>query len=343
MQCDRAQDQFSEYIENALSPAMRQVFEQHLSTCAACRSDLEQLRVAYTLLDEGLPILEPPPTFRASVLNAIREQPVPETFLTRVRSWFAPTGAALSRRVPAIGVVAGAILVAFAGGTWLSSHNIHVGSQPPQDLNDAALIPWAPVPVDVQNDGGILQGVRSYASADGKTYHVFGLHLPARMPATDATAYVVQSPAALTDDAALQNPSDATKAWSGSVEPGVSIQVPVAVVSNVPAGTTMTFLVEWNDASGAHKEACILPISDPAPQPMVVEPGEPLYQALQTVAVAFRRPLLLNDAAVAELTQPISQGLDNTDTTLNDSLADLVIPSNLSFQEEKDGSYLIDS
>lgn len=231
-------------------------------------------------------------------------------------------------------------VVALGGRTFFGGHSSQTPAAAPPAAN---LSPWSAIPVGVQNENGILQGVHDYQVAGNETYHVFGLHLPDKMAATSASAYVIQNPDALTSDTALQDPANATEAWTGSIDPGVSVQVPVAVVSNVPAGTSMTLLVEWTDSNGEHREVCVLPISAPAQQSMVVSAGEPLQQALESVAVAYQTPIMLNDAAVSELSQPITQGLDSSDTTMNACLVNLVLPSNLNFKQQSDGSYLIDS
>ena len=94
MQCDLAQEQFSDYIEETLTPAMRHVFEQHIATCEPCSSDVRQLRDVYGLLDGGLPMVDTPPGFRASILNAIREQPAPASVWQRVLGVFTPSASA---------------------------------------------------------------------------------------------------------------------------------------------------------------------------------------------------------------------------------------------------------
>ena len=340
MKCERAEELISEYIEGALDPAMSQVFEQHLVACASCRNEVEELRSVFALLDSGLPDVEPPPGFRAAVLNAIREQPAQDTVISRLRNLLNPVGGLGPRRAPSIAAAA-ALLIAVGGGVWLNGRATQKGaSVGPLQGNMA---PWGGVTVPVQDADGVLQGVQSYAGNDGKTYHVFGLHLPSGMTTTSAEAYVVQSPDALADDARLSDPASAIKVWSDTVEPNTSVQVPIAVVSNVPAGTSMTVLIRWSDVSGEHKEVCVLPLSAPAAnQPMVVTAGEPLYQALQAAAVAYSAPVLLNDTAVAQLSQPIQRSLDNTDTDMPSSLADIALPLGLTFEQQKDGSFLVD-
>ncbi len=343
MQCDLAQEQLSDYIEETLTPAMRHVFEQHLATCDPCSADVRQLREVYLLLDGGLPMVETPPGFRANILNAICEQPAPTSVWQRVLGVFAPSAqAGRSGRAPlsAWGSAALACVVVGVGGVWLNRH-----SQPNPNLPNVAvssLVPWQSVPVAVQNSEGILQGVRSYAAGDGKMYHVFGLHLPAGMGTTSASAYVVQNPAALTDSTLLGDSDKAPTAWTGSVEPNTSVQVPVTLTANVPDDMSMMTMVTWTDSQGSHKELCILPLSKATASDSIAV-GEPMYQALQTIAVKYQQPIIVNDDAVNLLNTPVTQAPDASDKTINDSLADVVIPDQMTFQQQTDGAYVVDA
>jgi anti-sigma-K factor RskA len=58
------------YAVDALDPAEREQFEQHLASCAECRAEVASLREATTLLG-GLDETEPPVSVRAGVLAGI--------------------------------------------------------------------------------------------------------------------------------------------------------------------------------------------------------------------------------------------------------------------------------
>jgi anti-sigma factor RsiW len=346
MQCNRAQEQFSDYVEGALSPAMRQVLEQHLGVCAPCRNDVEEFARVFALLEEGLPEVEPPPGFRSAVLNTISRQPAPETLLTRLRSILTPVGATRSRRA-AFGAAAAAIAIAAVGSGAYFDQQFQADRSVrapaiESEQSTASLGPLSSAPVEVRNKNGILQGVTSYSS-NGDAYHVFGLHLPGGAAATTASAYVIQAPGALASDAALRDPTLATLVWSGAIKPGDSIDLPLGVVSGVPAGSSMTLLVEWSENSEQHKELCIVPVGKPQTGSLTVSAGEPLEQALETVAVGYATTIAIDGSASSQLTKPIARGLGPSDTSIDSSLADLLLPSNLSFRQQKDGSYLIDS
>jgi hypothetical protein len=146
----------------------------------------------------------------------------------------------------------------------------------------------------------------------------------------------------LSDPAALQNPTDATAAPTVDLTPGSSYEVPVAVPTSVPAGKSMTYMAQWSDSSGAHTEVCFVPLSNQAVgTPVTVSQGESLYDALATVSAAYDTTIIVGDSASGDLTQPISRGLDGTDSSINDALADLALAANHSFTRQNDGSYVI--
>lgn len=64
MNCGRAANLLSEYLDDQLRPGERAALELHLESCPSCAADLSLLRQTVTLAS-GLPELELPPGFRA--------------------------------------------------------------------------------------------------------------------------------------------------------------------------------------------------------------------------------------------------------------------------------------
>src|SRR5438093_13407494 len=62
MKCDKAQEFFSDFIENTLDQPMTVGLETHLSGCEACSADVADLRSMWTVLDK-VPQVEPPADF----------------------------------------------------------------------------------------------------------------------------------------------------------------------------------------------------------------------------------------------------------------------------------------
>ena len=62
MKCDKAQEFFSDYIENTLDRPMTVALEAHLNGCDSCSADVASLRSMWTVLDK-VPQVEPPADF----------------------------------------------------------------------------------------------------------------------------------------------------------------------------------------------------------------------------------------------------------------------------------------
>ncbi len=108
MKCNRIQEMFSDYMENAMDARSCVEFEQHLTECACCSMDYDRFTQTVTMLDE-MPEVEPPADFHASVMarveRARRTAPRP------VRWWEIDWQRVFTIRVPARAVAMGLTLV----------------------------------------------------------------------------------------------------------------------------------------------------------------------------------------------------------------------------------------
>lgn len=73
MQCDRAQEFFSDYLERTLDRPMTVALEAHLAGCADCREEIEALQTTFYAL-EAVPEVEPPADGAWQVMAKIRNQ-----------------------------------------------------------------------------------------------------------------------------------------------------------------------------------------------------------------------------------------------------------------------------
>ncbi len=113
MRCDKAQELFSDYCEGTVQNALIVPLESHLSTCADCRSQVEDLGRIWKMLDEA-PVVDPPADFRANVwrrIDATQSERAPRVWFPRLsfdwRSLFAR---------PTLGWAAAALLVVVLAG-----------------------------------------------------------------------------------------------------------------------------------------------------------------------------------------------------------------------------------
>lgn len=100
MKCETAQQVFSDYVEETIESPLAVTFERHLYECGDCRQAYGEFRSAWRLL-ETFPVVEPPPSFRASVLERVRASQ--EVAPKKATIWRLNWGNALGIRVPARG------------------------------------------------------------------------------------------------------------------------------------------------------------------------------------------------------------------------------------------------
>lgn len=71
MQCQQAQELFSDHLAGQLDPALNVSLENHERSCAKCRAELAGMRRVWSELD-ALPSVEPPAFFHDNLMHRIR-------------------------------------------------------------------------------------------------------------------------------------------------------------------------------------------------------------------------------------------------------------------------------
>ena len=116
MQCERAQEFFSDYLERTLDRPMAGALESHLGSCATCREEVEALQQTLLAL-ESVPEVEPPWDGAWQVIRQIRaadaeraaaQRPWNEVFSHWLRS-LNPMSAAMGAGLATL-VIAGALV-----------------------------------------------------------------------------------------------------------------------------------------------------------------------------------------------------------------------------------------
>jgi anti-sigma factor RsiW len=77
--CASIESRLVVYLDGRAQPAERHAVEQHLSTCAACRSRAEEFRALWGVLDD-LPSISPSPSFDAALRARIAAEPKRRSF-----------------------------------------------------------------------------------------------------------------------------------------------------------------------------------------------------------------------------------------------------------------------
>ena len=84
MKCEDVSKELIAYLDRRANSAERMEVEDHLATCAGCRTRAEEFRKVWNVLDE-MPIEEPSLGFDARIRQRIADEPRPGWF-----RWFVP-------------------------------------------------------------------------------------------------------------------------------------------------------------------------------------------------------------------------------------------------------------
>lgn len=124
MQCNNAQELFSDYIESKIDRALTVSLENHLQGCPSCHLEVEQLRTLWGSLDE-LALVEPPAFFHENIMSRLaQEQAKVEETVARRRSFW-DFGAILRPRATAY--AAAALVLLFAGAEVVQTQRASLG------------------------------------------------------------------------------------------------------------------------------------------------------------------------------------------------------------------------
>ena len=166
----RWEDFAGAYVLGAMAVAEREEFEEHLSTCALCREEVEELQPAAEALPMASPLMVPPPELKARIMAEVEREAEllgaagagadrPERTVRRRRgSWLsgwrlAPVAAAL--------VIAGVLV-----GTSLSGPD-------QRTISADVSAPSASAELEIDGDKAVLVAENLPAPPEGRVYEVW--------------------------------------------------------------------------------------------------------------------------------------------------------------------------
>lgn len=285
MKTERARELYSDYAEETLSPAMRQALEQHFAAEPDARADYAQFERVYQLVQRHeAPEVEVPLGFRAKVLElaaqaqAARELTPAQRAAQTVTGWFAP----VTRRRQMTGGLVAAFAVAGLAGVFV--HSLPSG---PKELG---LGPSAPISVPRGNAPTVITGVSSQPGGDSNTYHMFHVHLPVGVPKATLSAFVVTATNQITDPDIRAREATPALAQPVTLTNNEEMQIPVALLKQAPAGTTLNLLVSYTPANPqlpSGTQVVFTPVSTTNAASAPDAAGSSFYDALQDVAADY--------------------------------------------------------
>lgn len=276
MQCDRAQEFFSDYLEQTLDRPMVVAIESHLAGCANCREEVESLQSTFLALD-SLPEVEPPADGAWQVMMAIRQQRAAQYEAERRK---APTFLEWLRALNPMSVAMGASLATLAiGGSLMATGIPHVilGFVSPTT-------PKAP-PI-VRSESPSVQV--AYGPANGQSQAV---EVKVTCPEALANGEV-----RLTSDA-LSVPQAATGTLAAKVPVVFNLQLP----SN--AGAQVLRVTAHGSAARSYESTIVVPFGASSTEPMtMILTDQPMVDALRRVATNLGHPVVVDGALPAAVT-----------------------------------------
>jgi anti-sigma-K factor RskA len=176
----REHEQYEEnvgaYLLGALPELEAEVFERHLDSCASCRRELDELRVASEALPRAVEPVVPPPELKESLMRTVWAEAAQGEEAGPKRRWSRPFLERLPRLTPAFATAAAVCVLAIGVGIGIGVSQIGGGSG--KTLTAAVDHSMAPsgaaslrVPGDGKNALLTVQGLPD--PGPGKVYEVW--------------------------------------------------------------------------------------------------------------------------------------------------------------------------
>lgn len=302
MHCDRAQEFFSDYLEQTLDRPMTVAFESHLAGCVICREGVDALRSTYLAL-EAVPEVEPPVDGAWRVMTAIRQERAARYEAERRR---APTLWEWLRSLNPMSAAMGASLA-----TMVIGGSLVMTGLPHQQWGIGAPKPQITAPAAHAAAAAAVQVSYGPAIAGGQELELRVIP-PVDMPDGEIRVTGEVPPYVVT----------------GSMPAGVPVplKVQVPLQGNVQV---LRVISRSRSAGPQYESTVVVPLGSRASEPMtLVMTDQPLIDALRRVAPGLGRPVVLDGAPHAAVT------LQAAEMPAREVLAELAARSRFTLREE---------
>jgi hypothetical protein len=277
MQCDRAQEFFSDYLEHTLDRPMTVAIESHLAGCVNCREEVEVLQSTFLALD-SLPEVEPPADGAWQVMMAIRQQRAAQYEAERRK---APSFLEWLRTLNPMGVAMGASLATLAIGG-----SLFVTGIPHDKLGFDFVKPTPVVPVVGKSAPQVLV---TYGPASGQSQTLEVRFTPS-VTLTDGEVR-------LTGEAL-----SAPQAAKGTIAAGMPVVFNLQMPSNAGA-QVLKVTAQGQGTARPYESTIVVPFAARSTEPMtLVLTDQPMVDALRRVASSLGHPIVVDGVVPAAVT-----------------------------------------
>ncbi|MEN6521885.1 MAG: zf-HC2 domain-containing protein [Armatimonadota bacterium] len=337
MKCEKAQELFSDYLEDALECPMAVAFDQHLKSCPACAREFAAFKMTWSMLGT-LPEVEPPSDFASEVMMKIRMQRETER-CSRPR-WQTIWRDVFQSKVPA---------KVFAGAATLFILAQVVLHTPARTTIAAWLVPNMTTRVAKNTQPSIPENWKSDSSAEawlqsGLSFelepsgsNIFRLVLkPESVTSKNIKVYLMPSDCVRFD---RENIRKAGIIFTGAI--GEKGQVIPFVLSRSNDQEVITALIEWEHHNQNFAEAVFVPVHlnfmGTAMTSDVNIKNAELYAALQETSAKFGVVILANADVNAKVTV-----VDETNATVDDVLYKICTDAGLRWRPIGSQVYIVE-
>ncbi|HET6455374.1 MAG TPA: zf-HC2 domain-containing protein [Armatimonadota bacterium] len=325
MNCERAKELFSEYLEGGVDHAVAALVRSHLDLCPACAGELNALKQTWSMLD-AMPQVEPPCDFRHSVVMQaarLQHQEAKSRQPGFVINWDAFLGRLAPARAIAIACL-GAILAVLllwvppsayehVAGIFTPSATVLNPIETPRPAN---AIEASPLSMEAERKqewqsrklGRNMIWVSVSPRENGEGTMIYRVTLSVNESALlpdetsqriGASVYVLPAGRFSVDEAKLSEPE-----WQGNVLVDSPVRVPVMLVDRAQGGPgSVNLLITWRFRQREFADIIIIPskrssrndVFDLSVNADEFAPvGDDLYSTLQTIAKDYGVPVITN-------------------------------------------------
>ncbi|MCS6923982.1 MAG: zf-HC2 domain-containing protein [Fimbriimonadales bacterium] len=251
MRCEQVRNLLNEYVDGALSGALRDQLQAHLASCAECRREWRWVQAIWRGLSD-LPPVAPPPDLHARIMTHVRAHTRAREAQQRIAFW---------RWAGAAAVAASLFLMGFfvAQSDGVQAAFGFGGSRKPA--------PETPQPVQA----GVFIEYRT--TEDGMRLPV----LTARMnrEATAELHYIAHATPAL------------TPVWRGTLQPGKTVEIPLQALLQASKERVLT--LHWS--VDGQRRVLFVPAGYPPAKIATVRLQAKLGEALRQLVSVYQTPI----------------------------------------------------
>ena len=343
MNCERARELFSEYLEEGVDVALAAVVRGHLNQCADCAREFELFRQTWSVLDR-LPEIEVPRSFRHDVvMRAAREQHERARIARRkALSWeafanrFAPMrGLALAAAAAALAIILLRIPEStYVHFTGMFNPKVEIGKtvKMPSDAGTSALRTDSPRKEEWlarkigRNSVWITMTPRDNGNGSIVYRVMLTINKFAFLPGESSNRIGAQVHLLSANQFDFGTLNGATAVWTGSILDNSPVLVPVIVDQTQGRDGTVNLLVTWTFRDRSFGHVVMIPTRKsgqmfgyPSNRSDLSPAETSVYSTLQSVAQTYGVPVVAN-AYMTEQPAVVSMGQGDLQTVLTQTL-----------------------